>query len=370
MKNPFAFGSIVENEQFCNRVEENKELKQDILNNQNVLIYAPRRFGKTSLVLKSLKELKENNKDFKFIYLDLMTIIDKKEFINQYFNAIAKSLETTFDKTIETIKSFLKLKPIIKASVSDTGNLVFSLDFSKNESDNILNDILNMPSKYAEKYKVCIVFDEFQEIENIDNLENKLRSIIQTHTNISYVFLGSKKSIINAIFSDNKRPFYNSVKHLTLHPINKDNWIECITNSFKNTNKIISNEIINQILNITKGFPYYTQKICYEIWQLTDKEVDENIFNLSINKVLTQEKEYFIALWDNLTLNQKKALKVILITNGENIYGDDRAIEIIKPSSLQTSIKNLIQKDILDKKERYYFQDPVFEYWLKKHIKY
>jgi len=368
MKNPFAFGSIVENEQFCNRIEENKELKQDILNNQNILIYAPRRFGKTSLVLKSLKELKKDNKDFKFIYLDLMTIIDKKEFINQYFNAIAKSLETTFDKTIETIKSFLKLKPIIKASVSDTGNLVFSLDFSKNESDNILNDILNMPLKYAEKYKVCIVFDEFQEIENIDNLENKLRSIIQTHTNISYVFLGSKKSIINAIFSDNKRPFYNSVKHLTLHPINKDNWIECITNSFKNTDKLITENIITQILNITKGFPYYTQKICYEIWQLTEKETDENIFNLAINKVLTQEKEYFIALWDNLTLNQKKALKVILITNGENIYGDDRAIEILKTSSLQTSIKNLIQKDILDKKERYYFQDPVFEYWLKKHI--
>jgi len=37
---------------------------------------------------------------------------------------------------------------------------------------------------------------------------------------------------------------------------------------------------------------------------------------------------------------------------------------------LQTSIKNLIQKDILDKKEKYYFQDPVFEYWLKKHILY
>lgn len=368
MSNPFSFGNIVKEDKFCNRINELKELKKDILNKQNVLIYAPRRFGKTSLVLKAVEELKEEYKDFKFIYIDLMTITDKREFINKYFNAIAKSLETSFDKTIETLKSFLKLKPIIKASISDTGNIVFSLDFSKSESDNVLDDILNMPMKYGEKYKVCIVFDEFQEIENVEGLENKLRSIIQNHSNISYVFLGSKKSIISAMFSDTKRPFYKSVKHLTLSPISKYDWKNCIIQAFKKSKKTIDETIIDKIFEITKGFPYYTQQLCYEIWELTEKEVSEDILNLALNKLLKQEKEYFIAIWDNLTQNQKKALKVVLITNGENIYGDDRAIEILKPSSLQTAIKKLIEKDILDKRDRYYFQDPLFEYWLREEI--
>ena len=368
MSNPFSFGGVVKEEKFCNRVTELKELSQDILNKQNVLIYAPRRFGKTSLVLKAVNELKQEYKDFRFVYIDLMTITDKKEFINKYFNAIAKSLETPFDKTIEALKSFLRLKPIIKASISDTGNIVFSLDFSKSESDNILDDILNMPMKYGEKYKVCIVFDEFQEIENIKGLENKLRSVIQNHSNVSYVFLGSKKSIINAMFSDTKRPFYKSVKHLTLFPIANKDWKKCITKVFEENYKIIDENIIDKIFEITKGFPYYTQQLCYEIWELTEKEVDENIFNIALNKLLEQEREYFIAIWDNLTQNQKKALKIILMTNGDNIYGDERAIGILKPSSLQTAVKKLIEKDILDKKNRYYFQDPLFEYWLKGEI--
>ncbi len=368
MSNPFSFGGVVKEKKFCNRTGELKELKQDILNNQNVLIYAPRRFGKTSLVLKTVDELKEEYKDFRFVYIDLMTITDKREFINKYFNAIAKSLETPFDKTIEALKSFLRLKPIIKASISDTGNMVFSLDFSRNESDNVLDDILNMPMKYGEKYKVCIVFDEFQEIENIEGLENKLRSVIQNHSNVSYIFLGSKKSIINAMFSDTKRPFYKSVKHLTLSPISYEDWKRCITKAFKETSKMINEDIIEDILKITKGFPYYTQQLCYEIWELTEKEVDENIFNMALNRLLKQEREYFIAIWDNLTQNQKKALKIVLTTNGDNIYGDERAIGILKPSSLQTAIKKLIEKDILDKKDRYYFQDPLFEYWLRKEI--
>jgi hypothetical protein len=54
------------------------------------------------------------------------------------------------------------------------------------------------------------------------------------------------------------------------------------------------------------------------------------------------------------------------MTNGDNIYGDERARALISSASLQTAIKKLIEKDILDKKDRYYFQDPLFEYWLKK----
>ncbi|WP_024791164.1 hypothetical protein [Lebetimonas sp. JS032] len=81
----------------------------------------------------------------------------------------------------------------------------------------------------------------------------------------------------------------------------------------------------------------------------------------------SKEKEYFIALWDNLTKNQKIALKIILLSGGENIYSDEYVPEMIKAPSLQTAIKNLIKKDITEK-NIYYFQDPFFEFWLKKNI--
>ena len=61
-----------------------KELKVDILSGLNTLIYAPRRFGKTSLVLKSLKELEQTD-GVKYIFLDLMYLTSVEEFINKYF---------------------------------------------------------------------------------------------------------------------------------------------------------------------------------------------------------------------------------------------------------------------------------------------
>jgi len=72
-------------------------------------------------------------------------------------------------------------------------------------------------------------------------------------------------------------------------------------------------------------------------------------------------------LYFNLTQNQKKALKIIIAKDGINIYDEQfLATYEIKTGSIQTALKGLLQKDIIDKiASKYYFQDPLFAYWLK-----
>ena len=54
-KNPFIYGEEVSGEYFCDREEEIKELLRDIENSQNVIIFSPRRYGKTSLIKEVLR---------------------------------------------------------------------------------------------------------------------------------------------------------------------------------------------------------------------------------------------------------------------------------------------------------------------------
>jgi predicted AAA+ superfamily ATPase len=58
MKNPFVYGETVSGENFCNRTREIKELIADIKNCQNVIIFSPRRYGKTSLIKQVLQKVK------------------------------------------------------------------------------------------------------------------------------------------------------------------------------------------------------------------------------------------------------------------------------------------------------------------------
>src|SRR5215212_11282788 len=48
--NPFRFGALARDDAFTDRAPEIAELVADARNGQDVVIFAPRRFGKTSLV--------------------------------------------------------------------------------------------------------------------------------------------------------------------------------------------------------------------------------------------------------------------------------------------------------------------------------
>ena len=74
--NPFTFGDLALDEAFTDRDDELRELVSDMRNGQNVLVYAPRRYGKSSLVLRAAQEAMRRK--VLVGYCDLMTTPTKE----------------------------------------------------------------------------------------------------------------------------------------------------------------------------------------------------------------------------------------------------------------------------------------------------
>jgi len=361
--NPFFYGGIAKQDYFCNRVSELKEIRQGIYSGLNILLFAPRRFGKTSLIKKVVED-----KQIKYIFVDFTTITDEKDFINSYINSFAKMLNTT-DKFMHFVKDIVKLRPNVIAEFSSSGDPKFSLNFTKNDTMQTLEEVMNLPYEYAKKTdkKIVVVFDEFQEVANL-KLEATLRSIIQHHSNtLSYIFLGSKKSIMSELFFNKSRPFYKSVKHLPIKSIQNDIWEKYIKDGFEKYDKEITPEHIKIILEITKGFPYYTQQLSYELFATTDKECNDTIVRNAISSTIEKEKSLFALELSHLTSNQHKALRVIIKSSGKSIYRKELLDNYnMSSSTIKRAVEALLSKDILDLEAGvYYFQDPLFEYYMK-----
>jgi uncharacterized protein len=73
--NPFLFGALALDEAFTDRADELRELTADVLNGQDVVIFAPRRYGKSSLVRRAAEELRR--KRVLVAEVDLMTTPSK-----------------------------------------------------------------------------------------------------------------------------------------------------------------------------------------------------------------------------------------------------------------------------------------------------
>ena len=336
----------------------------------NVLLYAPRRFGKTSLLLALLKRLK--GKGVRGVYIDLFPVSSEEEFLNLYFGAVVSSLEGSVERAIRTIKETLSFKPSFSVNVDSEGRTSFRLEFSRAQKDKTFEEVIDLPFRYAEEsYKrVCVVLDEFQEIYRL-GLEAKLRSVVQKRSRrVSYLFSGSRKSILERMFSDRREPFYRSVKKMSLNPIEERNWIPFIVERFERTGKSIPVELIEEGVKLLEGHPQGVQEFFHFLWEETDKVVDRGSFLKAMDKLLEAEKDTFWFMWEELTNIQRKVLKLIAYTDGVEVYRRENLERFsLNANSVQKAVRSLIEKDVIERKgKKLVFQNPIVKLWLRREL--
>ena len=85
MKNPFKFGTVVEEEFFTDRQEELQYICRVMDSENHLALISPRRFGKSSLVLKAVKQLKRP-----YIMLNMQSITSTKDLSNRILESVLK----------------------------------------------------------------------------------------------------------------------------------------------------------------------------------------------------------------------------------------------------------------------------------------
>jgi hypothetical protein len=369
--NPFQYGVVIDDSAFCNRVEEITFLKNQIRNGYSTWLFSPRRFGKTSLVEKVFREIDNSI----CIYIDLYNIKSKDDFCRKYSKVLAEELFNWKDDIKRLTKnlsdSFKKLSPSV--TFDEFGSPSFSLNVQKVENQEEIETILEIPNQISSKAskRVCIAFDEFQEIKRIDPfLLNWMRSSFQRHKNISYIFLGSKQSMMEDIFSSLKSPFYEFADKMNLSSIGKDELFSFIEENFSKYKLPIESSTIEDILLKSECQPHYTQYFASVVFDLVKSGINQNDEGFSdfwIKKIIVSQADIFQDIYDQLTNSQRATLLAIAHMNEAGIFSEDAKIRYGLPvsSSLNEGLKALQKKGLIYKtQDRYKNTNPIFKEWL------
>ena len=369
-RNPFKFGEVVKGEDFADRKKEVKEIIEDVYNSVNIFLISPRRYGKTSLIMKVFEELSERN--FIKIFIDFYTISDVNHLLQKLSSEIIKNSYKKLNLVMERIKDFFtSVKPLVKLTADGS----FVLDFERIDKTMLIEEVLDLPGKVTEerRKRMVIVFDEFQEVRNFNgcNIEKIMRAKFQHHDRVSYIFMGSKERIMEEMVTLPESPFYNLGKIIYLDKIPIDEFKRFIWKKFTSTGFKVEESVIEKILDFTNNIPYYVQMFCYNLWneKLWEKKIRLSDIEDCVKKIVKQNESYFIEIWDNLTSYQRRVL--IALANkevDERIYSYSfiRRFNLKSISSLQKAVAAIIKKRILhNKKEEMKFTDPFFCYWIK-----
>ncbi len=370
MVNPFIIG-IVQGNDFCNREKELRDLKKYATNGQNVVFYSPRRYGKSSLIQVLLAQLR--NEGFLTVYVDLFSITSHQDFISKLATGIVEGIgrgasPLSFKDRLKNI--FIRFVPTIEITPEGMG---ISVKFDKDAKIELLvEDIFRGMYRFIEKnkLKVCIALDEFQEITELNEskkIEGLLRFYMQSHKNVSFFFIGSRRRILKDMFTDKKRPFYKSAFLYELLKISERDFVPYIVEKFKKSGKRCPEEIAQKIWRETEGYPYYVQKLSYLLWDITQKVCDDKLLKEALERLIKMELPDFEGVWSGLTLIQKTFLKALAEEPTSSPFSMDYMKRYgLSQGGLQKAMASLISKDLIEKNKEgiYRIVDPVMVRWL------
>ncbi len=373
MENPFNYLQFATGDQFYDRRELRKDLLSRFLSGQsNVVLYGPRRYGKSSLVAELVGDLEKAG--IPCVTLDVVKVPSIDLFVSAYATKVYRRLAPV-KLEFRKIGMFLKsLRP--KMTIDQAGEAGLSFEPSDAPiGSEALTEVLDLPQKLlAAKGRAVIVFDEFQEVKDLlsnDRFERVMRSAIQSHRNVSYIFLGSRYHILRRMFTDHNRPFYKSAVTILLDKPPVEESVRFVVDRFARAGKTISREAAERLVAKIENIPYFIQQLGFETFRLVDDAHRKSVSSEDVDAAYTNlsgfNRDQYEQLMLTLSVSQKKLL-IALARERTNEFSDAyRRRYALGVSSTVNSAKVKLMEDghIERSGGQYVVADPFFAQFLR-----
>lgn len=361
--NPFLTQGYAGKEYFCDRQTETKKLISSLENGRNVTLISLRRMGKTGLIHHVFQEMKAD-----CVYVDLLHTTTLKEFTVAFGKAVINQLENPVQKSWKQVTTiFKRIQPSIKFDPL-SGQPSFDLSLiNEKEAENTLEDIFNYLKR--RKKKTIIAIDEFQQISFYPEKKTEalLRSYTQNLHHVQFIFSGSSKHILTAMFSHASRPFYQSTQFLFLDHLKADVYSQFIQHHFTKSQKKIDSKSIEEILEWTRIHTFYTQLFCHKVYVRTEKSVSPQLLSQVKDEIFEENEPYFIS-YKNLLSDQQWNLLTAIAKEGEVSQISKKKFlntHHLSASSVQRSVKALAEREmIVHENDTYRVYDVFLGRWL------
>jgi hypothetical protein len=341
-------------------------------NQLNVVLTSPRRMGKTSVV-----DFVFNKPAIKDTYItisvDILQTTTFREFIYSLGTAVFDTVATRSDRWRKLFVTFLK---------SLSGSFGYDPVQNTPTFDIRLGDIqqpeytLREIFQYLESVdKRClVVIDEFQQITRYPekNVEEILRTQIQKLANVTFVFSGSRRRLMEEMFFSAKRPFYQSARPLRLEPIVKDTYFQFADHHFKAAGKAIDRQAFELVYDTFWGVTLYVQRLMKDafIETVQGQTFTEQTARQLIDDYISENDSRIREQLSFISEAQKELLYAIHAEGQvQSITSSafNRKHRLRSPSSTQSAALKLLEYDLITRKEKTYtLSDSLLSLWLDR----
>jgi hypothetical protein len=374
MGNPFYLQEVPVDAPFCNRKKELKELQSYAEGKANVVLFSPRRYGKTSLVKRIQNNL--SKKGTVTLFADLFGVASVGDVASRLAKAvfvITHKKEPLWKSALRAMKSF---RPVLKPDPSGGVSLSVEPSGTGKSGLELLEETMDSLREFVGTTQslVHVALDEFQEIVTLKEalqVEGIMRTRIQQQL-ASFFFIGSRRRILLGIFNERQRPFFQSAINYPLKLLPPEELAEFIAEQFQRNQRKCTVAMAKKVASLTGFHPYYSQKLAFFVYELFKSVKEESIIR-GMERLILSEKPVFEATLQSLSPHQRLLFQALakeatpkLLASGYIQKHGLGSVGGVQHSSRQLEDLDLIEKD--EETGVWRPVDPMLTIWLRRQI--
>lgn len=354
-------------EVFYNREAERKRLSESFLNHEHIVLVAPRRYGKSSLIQQVLLENKIVGQRMDLLPASNAAFVQKA--IKVTVSGLMTQLLPKTKKAQQVLIEWLKrLHP--KLILSLFGQ---TLEISTTESpEENISDLLVSLDQLAKKMnqRVVLCFDEFQQVGALKEhhaIEASIRHAVEKSTHVTYIFSGSIQHLLHRMFSSKNRPLYRLCELMELKRISSLTYTSILLGRAKKKWGKVGEDMIHEILNVTQRHPYYVNALCRLLWGI-EKVPSVPVVQTNWLAYITSQMHWIEDDLSRLTPNQRHVLAGLAYQAVDAPYSHEFSQRLhMTPANIRRALTSLLEQDFvyIDQDKKYKVLDPALAAYLR-----
>jgi len=364
--NPFVYSRPVPPEDVLDRDAEAAELLEKAVGGHYVRLYAPRKYGKTSLLRRALAD-GERQEGLVPVLVDLYGVVSLADVAVRFERAYAKELRGAIRGRIE---EFLQ-KTGLGLSLGAFGISARLQLEPKTDPLPALHALLDLPLRLEESggFRAYIALDEFQDVRKVPSLDGLLRSHIQFQGAVaSYVFAGSEPGLMKQLFEHKEAPLYGSAVPLRLGRLRDDDLAGYVAERFRESKRSVG-EALNPLLASAKGHPQRAMLLAHRLWEEVDRGATATLeeWERAHRAALDELQPEFEAQWRGLDTSEQKTMRAVIAGDGSPYRAAVLERLALTKTMAQKALQRLAARAELEAEHgKQTVVDPLFAEWIDR----
>ena len=335
---------------------------------ENLIIAGPRRTGKSSVARAAAETLSQAG--VTVIELDIMKAPTAMAFAGTVYDACVRHMAgpgAWWDKVASRVGGQASLK----AKLGPFFELGLSLTQTRQEPQNLLDKSLSLPTRLAERKgkRTVVVMDEFQEASKIHpDFFRILRPYVVESGEVSYLFLGSRATLLRNLFIKQNEPLYRTAFDVEMVNPPEEEWRAYLSRKYEAVGIGCDGRALSALLERTGCHPQDIMMVAEHAYV---RLIGENSDRLTVDVVaeagdrtLTELSLAFQAEWESLS--DLKGARIVLprIASGEPIH---RNLSHAESNAVTTALTRLRREGVISRgyRGRYSIRESLFAEWLR-----